>query len=103
MNPTRRSFLKGATALAAFAAARGVAEACIQMPPVAAPARKLGKGMTKGLTLLTFRPAASQGEYRLGVKTPKGILDLAVTANALRMHAPSAMHYPLANEAGTSL
>ncbi len=103
MKPTRRSVLKGATALAAFAAAQGVAEACIQMPPVAAPARKLGKGMTKGLTLLTFRPASSQGEYRLGVKTPKGILDVAVAAKALRMHAPVTMDDLLQNEDGPSL
>jgi len=103
MKPTRRSVLKGATALAAFAATQGVAEACIQMPPVAAPARKLGKGMAKGLTLLTFRSAASQGEYRLGVKTPKGILDVAVAAKALHMHAPATMDDLLQNEDGPSL
>lgn len=103
MKPTRRNVLKGAGALAAFAAAQGVAEACIQMPPIAAPVRKLGKGMSKGLTLLTFRPGTGKGDYRLGVKTPKGILDVAAAAKGLHMHAPATMDELLQNEDGPSL
>src|SRR5512140_1966409 len=105
MKPTRRSVLKGAGALAALAAAQGVAEACMQVPPVAAPARKLDKGMSKGLTLLTFRPGTGKGDYRLGVKTqtPKGILDVAAAAKALHMHAPATMDDLLQNEDGPSL
>src|SRR6267142_3539875 len=103
MKPTRRSILKGATTLVAVAAAQGVAGACIQMPPIAAPPRKLGKGMSRGLMLLTFRSSAGKGDYRLGIKTPKGILDVAAAAKVLHMHAPATMDDLLQNEDGPSL
>ena len=48
---------------------------------VAKPAR----GMARGLTLLTMR---RHGQFRLGLKTDKGILDAPEAAKLLGMHAP---------------
>ncbi len=53
-----------------------------------------------GLTLLTIR---RNGEYRLGVKTDKGILDVPQAAKLLNMHAPATMDDLLQNEDGPSL
>ena len=44
-----------------------------------------------------------QGEYRLGVKTDKGILDVHEAAKLLNMHAPATMDDLLQHEDGTSL
>jgi len=43
------------------------------------------------------------GEYRLGVKTEKGILDVSAAAKTLKMHAPATMDDLLHNEDGPSL
>ncbi|MBZ5520944.1 MAG: fumarylacetoacetate hydrolase family protein [Acidobacteriia bacterium] len=99
MKPTRRHILKGATAVAAVVATGGMVPAHAE----GAAGRKLGKGMAKGLTLLTFRSGAGNGDYRLGVKTPKGILDVPEAARALHMHAPATMDDLLQNEDGPSL
>lgn len=56
--------------------------------------------MAQGLTLLNMRV---QGEYRLGVKTDKGILDVPRAANLLKMHAPASMDALLQREDGPSL
>jgi 2-keto-4-pentenoate hydratase/2-oxohepta-3-ene-1,7-dioic acid hydratase in catechol pathway len=58
------------------------------------------RGMARGLTLLTIR---RNGEYRLGVKTNKGILDAPRAAELLHMHAPATMDDLLQHEDGPSL
>ena len=58
------------------------------------------RGMARGLTLLTLR---RNGEYRLGVKTNKGILDAPRAAELLHMHAPATMDDLLQHEDGPSL
>jgi len=58
------------------------------------------QGMAHGLTLLTMR---RNGEFRLGVKTDKGILDVPETARALGMQAPATADDLLQNEDGRSL
>jgi 2-keto-4-pentenoate hydratase/2-oxohepta-3-ene-1,7-dioic acid hydratase in catechol pathway len=64
------------------------------------PDPKRARGMARGLTLLTMR---RNGEYRLGVKTDKGILDAPQAANLLRMYAPATMDDLLQDEDGPSL
>ena len=58
------------------------------------------RGMAHGLTLLTMR---RNGEYRLGVKTDKGILDVPEAAQLLHMHAPATVDDLLQDEDGPSL
>ena len=58
------------------------------------------RGMARGLTLLTIR---HKGEYRLGAKTEKGILDVPEAAQLLPMHAPATMDDLLQNQDGPSL
>lgn len=96
MDQDRRNFLKGAGILAAMAATGGLTVAQAETKPVQAQAR----GMARGLTLLTMR---KNGEYRLGVKTDKGILDVPQAAKLLKMPAPATMDDLLQNEAGPSL
>ena len=57
-------------------------------------------GMASGLTLLTMR---RDGEFRLGVKTRKGILDATRAAALLNKHAPATVDDLLQNEDGPSL
>jgi 2-keto-4-pentenoate hydratase/2-oxohepta-3-ene-1,7-dioic acid hydratase in catechol pathway len=64
------------------------------------PDPKRTRGMARGLTLLTMR---RNGEYRLGVKTGKGILDAPAAAQLLHMHAPATMDSLLQDEDGPSL
>ncbi|MGA2228408.1 MAG: hypothetical protein ABSH41_28580 [Syntrophobacteraceae bacterium] len=64
------------------------------------PAKTGQRGMARGLILLTMR---RNGEYRLGVKTAKGILDVPQAAKLLHMRAPSTMDELLQNEDGPSL
>ena len=68
--------------------------------PKVNPDPKRARGMARELTLLTMRRNA---EYRLGVKTDKGILDAPQAANLLRMHAPATMDDLLQDEDGPSL
>jgi len=58
------------------------------------------RGMAHGLTLLTLR---RNGEYRLGVKTPNGILDAVEAAKLLHMAAPATIDDLLQNEDGPAL
>ena len=58
------------------------------------------RGMAHGLTMLTMR---RDGEFRLGVKTEKGVLDVAEAAALLHMHAPATVDDLLQNEDGPSL
>lgn len=80
MNSNRRSFLKGASAIGALAAVGG-------LNIVSAGAKTTGKqkrGMARRLTLLTMR---RNGEYRLGAKTSKGILDVKEAAAVLNLYS----------------
>ena len=56
--------------------------------------------MAHGLTLLNIRTGT---DYRLGVKTDKGILDVVEAAKILRMHAPATIDDLLQNQDGPSL
>jgi 2-keto-4-pentenoate hydratase/2-oxohepta-3-ene-1,7-dioic acid hydratase in catechol pathway len=62
------------------------------------PAR--ARGMAHGLTLLTMRRS---GEFRLGVKTDQGILDVPEAAKLLQMYAPATVDDLLHHEDGPSL
>ena len=90
------NFLKGAGLVAAIAATGGLTVQHVE----AAPAKTAQRGMARGLILLTMR---RNGEYRLGVKTEKGILDVSQAAKLLHMHAPATMDELLQNEDGPSL
>lgn len=96
MQPNRRSVLKGAGAIAAMAATGKLSSARAET----GDAQKHDRGMAKGLTVLTMRV---QGEYQLGVKTDKGILDVPQAAKLLKMHAPATMDDLLQHEDGSSL
>ena len=98
MKQNRRSFLKATSAAAAVAATgawstSGAASAAAGEAP-------RPQGMAKGLTLLTMR---RNGEYRLGVKTANGILDVPEAAKILHMHAPTTTDDLLQNQDGPSL
>src|SRR5215469_3639864 len=67
---------------------------------VAKPARGMARGMARGLTLLTMR---RHGQFRLGLKTDKGILDAPEAAKLLGMHAPASIDDLLQDEDGPSL
>jgi 2-keto-4-pentenoate hydratase/2-oxohepta-3-ene-1,7-dioic acid hydratase in catechol pathway len=58
------------------------------------------RGMARGLTLLTIQ---RDGEFRLGVKTSKGVLDVTEAATLFQMHAPATIDDLLQNEDGPSL
>jgi 2-keto-4-pentenoate hydratase/2-oxohepta-3-ene-1,7-dioic acid hydratase in catechol pathway len=96
MTQNRRNFLKGTGALCALAVTGRLPEAASGTKPAATDAR----GMAHGLTLLTIRRGT---EYRLGVKTDKGILDVSEAAKILHMHAPATIDDLLQNEDGPSL
>lgn len=66
----------------------------------AKPGRRHERGMARGLTLLTMR---QNGEYRLGAKTQKGILDVPEASRLLQMHAPATMDELLQDQDGPSL
>lgn len=104
MKTNRRGFLRSTGALGSLAAAGGAVGAATGCAPAPAspttPARTLGTGVARGLTLLSFR---EQGADRLGVKTEKGILDVAQAAALLNMYAPSTMDALLQHEDGPSV
>jgi 2-keto-4-pentenoate hydratase/2-oxohepta-3-ene-1,7-dioic acid hydratase in catechol pathway len=58
------------------------------------------RGMAQGLTLLTMRRS---DEFRLGVKTDQGILDVPEAAKLLQMYAPATVDDLLQHEDGPSL
>lgn len=96
MQPNRRTVLKGAGAIAAMAATGKLSRARAETGDV----EQRERGIAKGLTLLTMRV---QGEYRLGVRTDKGILDVPQAAKLLKMPAPATMDDLLQHEEGPSL
>ena len=64
------------------------------------PSPSRARGMAHGLTLLTLRRG---GEFRLGVKTDRGILDVPEAARLLQMYAPATVDDLLQHEGGPSL
>ncbi len=96
MEQNRRDFLKGAGIAAAMVATGGLTAG----PAEAKPDKMSERGMARGLTLVTMR---RNGEYVLGVKTDKGILDVLEAGKLLKMHAPVTMDDLLQNEDGPSL
>jgi 2-keto-4-pentenoate hydratase/2-oxohepta-3-ene-1,7-dioic acid hydratase in catechol pathway len=84
MDRSRRGFLKSAAVAGAATAVVAPQAGCAQMPPSVA-ARPAAPTMVRGLTLLNMR----QGDAAtLGVKTDKGILDVARAATAFKTTAP---------------
>lgn len=98
METDRRDFLKVAGTAGAIAAAGGALTG--SGTASAAPARSGPRGMAHGLTLLTMR---RNGEFRLGVKTDRGILDAKDAAAALHLPGPATMDELLQNEDGVNL
>ena len=92
----RRNVLKGAGAVAAIAATGGLTMGHAE----ASPQNARPRGMAHGLTVLNIR---RNGQYRLGVKTEKGILDAQEAAKLLHMHTPATVDDLLQNEDGPSL
>jgi 2-keto-4-pentenoate hydratase/2-oxohepta-3-ene-1,7-dioic acid hydratase in catechol pathway len=92
----RRNILKGAGAVAAIAATGGLTMADAE----ASPDNVRPRGMAHGLTVLNIR---RNGQYRLGVKTDKGILDAQEAAKLLRMHTPADIDDLLQHQDGPSL
>jgi 2-keto-4-pentenoate hydratase/2-oxohepta-3-ene-1,7-dioic acid hydratase in catechol pathway len=90
MNTNRRRFLKttgfaGVAALAGTGALSGTAPAEAQIAP---KATSRPPEMPKAMTFCTLR----QGDgYGLGLKTEKGILDIAAAAHALKENAPTSI------------
>jgi len=96
MNSNRRSFLKGAGAIGAVAALGGLNTLNAETKPAGQPK----KCMARGLTLLTMR---RNGEYRLGAKTSKGILDVKEAAAVLKLHSPATLDDMLQRDEGASV
>ncbi len=96
MNQNRRDFLKSAGVLATVAATGGLTVAQAQTKQ----SQSHSRGMSRGLTLLTMQ---RDREYRLGVKTDKGVLDVPAAAKLLKMQAPATMDELFLKEAGPGL
>jgi 2-keto-4-pentenoate hydratase/2-oxohepta-3-ene-1,7-dioic acid hydratase in catechol pathway len=96
MEQDRRDFMKGAGAACLMAAAGGVSG----KSTIAVAASEPSRGMAKDLTLLTIQ---RKGEYSLGVKTEKGILDVPAVAKLLNMRAPATLDDMLQNQEGPSV
>jgi 2-keto-4-pentenoate hydratase/2-oxohepta-3-ene-1,7-dioic acid hydratase in catechol pathway len=94
VRPNRRAFLKTAALLGAGAL---VAEAESKVVKTAPANEGHGFEMPRGMTLLTIH---LDGEYRLGVKTSEGVLDVARAAKHFKMPAPSTMDDLLQNGKG---
>jgi 2-keto-4-pentenoate hydratase/2-oxohepta-3-ene-1,7-dioic acid hydratase in catechol pathway len=102
MKQTRRTVLKQAGAMAALAVAGGVGASSSSAAPKKSGAQR---GAAKGLTLFTFVECVYDAEcpYRLGVKTSRGILDVATAARTLKMPTPTTMDELLQGEQGPAL
>src|SRR5258708_12146708 len=92
MKPTRRDFLQLAGA-AGLAAAAPRAAAAAQSDTTAR-----GSDLPRGMTFCTLR---REGGFTLGVRTPKGILDVEKAARALRKKAPATIDELLRSGDGT--
>ena len=96
MEQNRRNFIKSTGAVCALATSGRLPAALAEAKVGATEAR----GMARGLTLLNIRRGA---DYRLGVKTEKGTLDVVEAAKILHLHAPATIDDLLQNEEGPSL
>jgi 2-keto-4-pentenoate hydratase/2-oxohepta-3-ene-1,7-dioic acid hydratase in catechol pathway len=96
MNSSRRSFLKGAGRIGAVAVLGGLNTVTAKTEP----AGQQKKGLARGLTLLTMR---RHGEYCLGAKTSKGILDVREAAGLLKVYSPATLDDMLQREEGASV
>ncbi|HYG91917.1 MAG TPA: fumarylacetoacetate hydrolase family protein [Azospirillum sp.] len=96
MNQGRRAFLKTTGAVGAIAATGGLA---LPVAPAQAATTVAPHAfeMPRGMTLLTM---TRDGGFGLGVKTERGILDVAQAAQALNMPAPADMDDLLQNGKG---
>jgi 2-keto-4-pentenoate hydratase/2-oxohepta-3-ene-1,7-dioic acid hydratase in catechol pathway len=95
----RRTFLKlaGAAGVVAAAGTAGTAQAAMKKKEQ----QERPRGMAKGLTLLSIR--GPDGEPHLAARTPKGILDVAEAARALKLPGPATMDELLQTEDGPRL
>ena len=84
MKQNRRTFLKTAGALGATALAAGATGARPQQAQAQAVSAPFNP--PKGLTLATLKRANGHG---LGIRTAKGILDVAAAAPALKENVPT--------------
>src|SRR2546427_4055344 len=90
MSQTRRSFLKLAGAAGLGAAAAPVAlNAAAKARTVAARDSAGPKELPKNMTFCTLR---RDGRYVLGIRTPRGVLDVEKAGKALRRPAPSTIN-----------
>jgi len=94
VRPNRRTFLKTAALLGGGAI---LAEAESKTVNAAPANERHGFEMPRGMTLLTIY---LDGEYRLGVKTSQGVLDVTRAARHFEMPAPSTMDDLLQNGKG---
>ena len=85
MGSSRRIFLKTAAILSGGVL---VAEAKSKAVKAATTSEGHSFEMPRGMTLLTVR---LDGEYRLGVKTSQGVLDVKRAAAHFKMPAPTTM------------
>jgi len=96
----RRDFLKAAGAVGALAATAAVGCAQPASTPAPSPQRTLGRGMARGLTLLTF---LREGQPHLGVRTDRGVLDVAEAGRRLQLFTPATLDDMLQDEDGPSV
>ena len=94
MATSRRGFLKAAGAAGAIAASGRMGMAETKSAGVPA------KGFPKGLTLLTFR---KNGEYRVGAKLEKGVLDVVEASRMLKIPAPATLDEMLERNEGAAV
>ncbi|MGA8438093.1 MAG: fumarylacetoacetate hydrolase family protein [Candidatus Sulfotelmatobacter sp.] len=97
MSNSRRSFLKSAAVLGAGGLVRKTAFAAENS---AHAEEKATFDMPRGMTLLSFR---REGEYRLGVKTTKGVLDVILAAAHFKLPAPTTTDDVIQNGKGGML
>jgi len=96
MTTTRRQFLK--TASMATGAAAGGAPILVASVPAQAQSKRLDNpDLPRGLTLGTIR---SRGEWRLAVRTEKGVLDVTEIKESVDLDVPETMDELLAHGGG---
>ena len=88
MKSERRKFLKQASLAGAAIAASSTATITETAAATAGATPRAPSAMPKGMLLLTMRAG---DRYTLGIKTDKGILDVAAAAKALKSGAPVTM------------
>lgn len=102
MSNSRRSFLKSAAVVGAsgLLAKPAFADNACLANNASLSTDRVEFEMPRGMTLLTFR---TDGEYRLGVKTSKGVLDVKEAGAQFRIPAPASMDDLIQNGKGAIL